>query len=178
MNNEFTLSLFKENHIGVLNQVTNILTRRQINIESITASESAVNGVHLITLVVITTEELVSKVAGQMEKLIDVLKVFVHTPEEIFHEEVALYKVRSTALMHKANLEQIVRENGARILEITPEYTVIECTGHKADTRALFEKLRPYGILQFARSGRVAVTKQIKELVQYLEEMDAASNQS
>ncbi|MBE0651027.1 MAG: acetolactate synthase small subunit [Bacteroidales bacterium] len=177
MNSEFTLSLFTENHIGVLNQVTNILTRRQINIESITASESAVHGVHLITLVVITTEELVSKVAGQMEKLIDVIKVFVHTADEIIHEEVALYKVGTKELMHKVNLEQIVRENGARILEITPEYAVIECTGHKADTSVLFEKLRPYGILQFARSGRVAITKQQKELVQYLEEMDAAGNQ-
>jgi acetolactate synthase I/III small subunit len=177
MNSEFTLSLFTENHIGVLHQVTNILTRRQINIESITASESAVHGVHLITIVVITTEELVSKVASQMEKLIDILKVFVHNPDEIIHEEVALYKVRTTALMEKANLEEIVRENGARILEITPEYAVIECTGHKADTSILFEKLRPYGILQFARSGRVAITKQIKELVQYLEEMDAAINQ-
>lgn len=177
MNHEFTLSLFTENHIGVLNQVTNILMRRQINIESITASESAVHGVHLITIVVITSQELVSKVASQMEKLIDVLKVFVHDPDEIIHEEVALYKVRSNELMKKANLEQIVRENSARILEITPEYAVIECTGHKADTSILFEKLRPYGILQFARSGRVAITKQIKELVQYLEEMDAASNQ-
>lgn len=169
--------MFTENHIGVLHQVTNILTRRQINIESITASESAVHGVHLITLVVVTSEELVAKVAGQMEKLIDVLKVFVHTPDEIIHEEVALYKVRTKQLMHEVNLEQIVRENGARILEITPDYAVIECTGHKADTSILFEKLRPYGILQFARSGRVAITKQLKELVQYLEEMDAASNQ-
>lgn len=178
MNGEFTLSLFTENHIGVLNQVTNILMRRQINIESITASESAVHGVHLITLVVMTTEELVSKVAGQMEKLIDVLKVFVHKPDEIIHEEVALYKVKTKELMNnKVNLEKIVRENGARILEIMPEYAVIECTGHKADTSVLFEKLRPYGILQFARSGRVAITKQQKELVQYLEEMDAAGNQ-
>jgi acetolactate synthase-1/3 small subunit len=136
-----------------------------------------VHGVHLITLVVVTSEELVAKVAGQMEKLIDVLKVFVHTPDEIIHEEVALYKVRTKQLMHEVNLEQIVRENGARILEITPDYAVIECTGHKADTSILFEKLRPYGILQFARSGRVAITKQLKELVQYLEEMDAASNQ-
>lgn len=135
------------------------------------------HGVHLITLVVVTSEELVAKVAGQMEKLIDVLKVFVHTPDEIIHEEVALYKVRTKQLMHEVNLEQIVRENGARILEITPDYAVIECTGHKADTSILFEKLRPYGILQFARSGRVAITKQLKELVQYLEEMDAASNQ-
>lgn len=177
MNNEFTLSLFTENHIGLLNQVTNILTRRQINIESLIASESAVSGVHLITLVVHTTDELISKVASQMEKLIDVLKVFVHKPDEIIHQEIALYKVRTTELMLSNEIEQIVRNNGARFLEITPEYAVIERTGHKVETSALFEKLYPYGVLQFARSGRVVITKQIKEMVQYLEEIDAEKNQ-
>jgi len=173
---EFTLSLFTENHIGVLNQVTVILTRRQINIESVTASESAVKGVHLITLVIFTTEELVKKVAGQMEKLIDVLKVFVHTNKDIIHEEVALYKVRTDELMASNKIEQIVRRNHAHFLEITPEYAVIERTGHKDETSELLEKLHPYGVLQFARSGRVAITRQIKELVQYLEEMDAERN--
>jgi len=176
MEKEFTISLFTENHIGVLNQVTVILTQRQINIESITASESAVKGVHLITLVVFTTDEMVQKVAGQMEKLIDVLKVFVHTGEDIIYEEVALYKVRTDELMASNKIEQIVRGNHAHFLEITPEYAVIERTGHKEETSELLEKLHPYGVLQFARSGRVAITRQIKELVQYLEEMDAERN--
>ncbi len=176
MNKEFTISLFTENHIGVLNQVTVILTRRQINIESITASESAVKGVHLITLVVFTTDELVQKVAVQIEKLIDALKVFVHTSKDIIYQEIALYKVRTDELMASNKIEQIVRKNHAHFLEITPEYAVIERTGHKDETSELLEKLHPYGVLQFARSGRVAITRQIKELVQYLEEMDAERN--
>lgn len=173
MEQEFTISLFTENHIGLLNHVTNILTRRQVNIESITASESAVRNVHLITLVVLTTEEMVTKASRQMDKLVDVLKVFVHETEELVHQEIAMYKVKTGELMQSHTIEDIVRNSNARFLEITPAYVVIEKTGHKAETSDLLEKLRPFGVLQFARSGRVAITKQRKELVQYLDEIDA-----
>ena len=171
---EYTLSLFTENHIGLLNQVTIIFTRRQINIESITASQSAVEGVHLLTIVVNTTPDLIEKVSKQLEKLVDVLKVFVHTTDEIIYQEIALYKVRTDELMASNKIESIVRNNNARFLEITPEYAVIEKTGHKHETTDLLEKLDEFGVLQFVRSGRVAITKQIKELVSYLKEMDEA----
>jgi acetolactate synthase-1/3 small subunit len=169
MKQEFTISLFTEDHIGILNQITIILTRRQINIDSITASESAVKGVHLLTIVVRTTPELVRKVAKLFEKLVDVLKVFVHTSEEIVYQEIALYKVPTKALM-SGN----VRTHNARFLEITTEYIVIEKTGHKQEILELLEKLQPFGVLQFVRSGRVAITKQVRELHSYLKEMDAA----
>ncbi len=172
---EFTISLFTENHIGLLNQITIIFTRRQINIESLTGSESAVKGVHMVTIVVNTSPELVEKVAKQLEKLVDVLKVFVHEAEEIIYQEIALYKVRTNELMLSNKIEHIVRSNNARFLEITPEYVVIEKTGHKKETSDLLNKLYEFGVLQFVRSGRVAITKQIKELISYLQEMDAAN---
>jgi acetolactate synthase-1/3 small subunit len=172
---EFTLSLFSENHIGILNQITIILTRRQINIESITASESAVNGVHLLTLVVKTTPDMVRKVARQMEKLVDVLKVFVHTSDEIIYQEIALIKVSTKGLMSGNIIDRAVRTHHARILEVSPEYIVIEKTGHKSEISELLTHLEPFGVLQFARSGRVAVTKQVKELNAYLKEMDEAN---
>jgi acetolactate synthase-1/3 small subunit len=175
MNKEFTLSIFSEDHIGILNQITIILTRRQINIDSITASESAVKGVHLITIVVKTNDELIKKVVKQMEKLIDVLKVFYHTSEEIVYQEIALYKV-STKLMMSGNIvDTVVRSYGGRIVEITPEYMIIEKTGHKDEIIQFLEYLEKYGVLQFVRSGRVAITRQVKELNSYLREMDGAS---
>ena len=174
MKQEFTISLFTEDHIGILNQITIILTRRQINIDSITASESAVKGVHLLTIVVKTTPDLVRKVAKLFEKLVDVLKVFVHTSEEIVYQEIALYKVPTKALLSGNVVDKIVRAHNARFLEITTEYTVIEKTGHKQEILELLEKLQPYGLLQFVRSGRVAITKQVRELNSYLMEMDAA----
>jgi acetolactate synthase-1/3 small subunit len=172
---EFTISIFTENHIGMLNQITIILTRRQINVESITASESAVKGVHLLTIVVKTTNELIQKVAKQMEKIVDVLKVFVHTSEQIIYQEIALYKVTTKGLLTGSIIDHIVRSFNARILEVSPEYVVLEKTGHKSEITGLLTQLEPYGVLQFARSGRVAITKQVKELNAYLKEMDEAN---
>ena len=174
MKQEFTISLFTEDHIGILNQITIILTRRQINVESITASESIVKGVHLLTIVVRTTNEMIQKVAKQLEKLIDVLKVFVHTSDQIIYQEIALFKVPTKALMTGNIIDHIIRSYSARILEVSPEYMVLEKTGHKAEITALLNQLEPYGVLQFVRSGRVAITKQVKELNSYLKEMDEA----
>ena len=169
---EFTLSLFTEDHIGIMNQITIILTRRQINIESITASESAVKGVQMLTLVVKATAEMVQKVARQIQKLVDVLKVFVHTSDEIVYQELALYKVKTSGLMSGNIIDHIVRDHNARILEVSPEYIVIEKTGHKTEINELLQVLQPSGVLQFVRSGRVAITRQVKELNAYLDEMD------
>jgi acetolactate synthase I/III small subunit len=175
MKKEFTISLFTEDHIGILNQITIILTRRQINVESITASESAVKGVQLLTIVVKTTAELIQKVARQMEKLVDVLKVFVHTSDQIIYQEIALYKVTTKGLMSGNIIDHVVRSHHARILEVSPEYIVLEKTGHKTEITELLAQLEPFGVLQFARSGRVAITKQVKELNAYLKEMDEAN---
>ena len=175
MKQEFTISLFTEDHIGILGQITIILTRRQINIDSITASESAVKGVQLLTIVVKTTNEMISKVARQMEKLVDVMKVFVHTSDQIIYQEIALYKVTTKGLMSGNVIDHVVRAHHARILEVSPEYIVLEKTGHKTEITELLTQLEPYGVLQFVRSGRIAITKQVKELTTYLKEMDEAN---
>jgi acetolactate synthase-1/3 small subunit len=175
MKQEFTISLFTEDHIGILGQITIILTRRQINIDSITASESAVKGVQLLTIVVKTTNEMIQKVARQMEKLVDVMKVFVHTSDQIIYQEIALFKVTTKGLMSGNVIDHIVRAHHARILEVSPEYIVLEKTGHKTEITELLTQLEPYGVLQFVRSGRVAITKQVKELNAYLKEMDEAN---
>jgi len=176
MKQEYTISLFTEDHIGILGQITIILTRRQLNIESFTASESAVQGVYLLTIVVTTTSDLIQKVAKQMEKLVDVLKVFVHTSEQIIYQEIALFKVSTKALLSGNIIDHIVRSHNARILEVSPEFMIIEKTGHRADIAKMLTQLEPYGVLQFAKSGRVAITKQVKELTSYLQEMDEANN--
>ncbi|HOU96836.1 MAG TPA: acetolactate synthase small subunit [Bacteroidales bacterium] len=172
MKKEFTLSIFTENRIGILNQITIIMTRRQINIESVTSSESAVKGIQLITLVVRTTDDMIRKVARQIEKIIDVVKVFVHNPEEIVYQEIALFKVSTKSLLTGDIIDHLVRSHNIRFLDITSEYMVIEKTGHKNEIIRLLNELEPFGILQYARSGRVAITKQVKELDAYLKEMD------
>ena len=117
---------------------------------------------------------MVRKIARQFEKLIDVLKVFVHTSEEIIYQEVALFKVSTKAILTGNVIDHLVRSHNARFVEITSEYMVIEKTGHKNEIVQLLKELEPYGVLQYARSGRVAITRQVRELNSYLKEMDEA----
>ncbi|MFO7658589.1 MAG: acetolactate synthase small subunit [Bacteroidales bacterium] len=169
----YTISAFSENHIGLLNRITIIFTRRQVNIESLTVSASAIQGIHKFTIVVFDTEEKVKKVAGQIEKMVEVLKAFYHTDDEIIYQEIALYKVSTETLLSSNTIEQIVRKHNARILEVTPEFAVIEKTGHLEETQQLFDELKPYDVKQFTRSGRIAITKLSQELLtNYLAEMD------
>ena len=160
----FTVSIFTENTIGMLNRITIIFTRRHLNIDSITASETEVKDVHRYTIVLRTSRE-------KIDKLIDVLKAFVHEDDEVVHQEIALYKIKTTELK-SINVEQVVRENSAKILTVDPDFIVIEKTGYKAETQALLDKLKPFGILEFARSGRVAVSKSMNELSTYLKELE------
>lgn len=170
MKNTYTVSVFTENSIGMMNRVTIIFTRRHLNIDSITASESEVPGVFRYTIVLRTTKAQIDKVIGQLEKVIDVLKAFVHEENDIVHQEIALYKIKTETLTN-GDVEKVIREHHARVLTVDPKFMVIEKTGHVEETQLLFEKLRPYGVLEFARSGRVAVTKPMKELSAYLEEI-------
>jgi acetolactate synthase-1/3 small subunit len=167
----YTISAFSENHIGLLNRITIIFTRRQVNIESLTVSGSAIPGIHKFTIVVHDFPQKVEKVVGQIEKLVEVLRAFYHTEDEVIHQEIALYKVPTKTMLEGNKVEDTIRMHHARIIEVRPEYTVIELTGHKEETQALFDELNNYGLLQFTRSGRIAVTRSSKELfTSYLKE--------
>ncbi|HKI90221.1 MAG TPA: acetolactate synthase small subunit [Draconibacterium sp.] len=174
MRQEYIITVFSENHIGLLTRITIVFTRRKVNIESLTVSESAIPGVFKFTIVINSTPDLVVKIVRQIEKQIDVLKAFYHTNDEMIFQEVALYKVPTEALYESDTIEKIVRKAGARILEITREYIVIEKTGHKEETQELFEELNQFKVLQFIRSGRVAITRDpIERLSEFLKERDA-----
>ncbi len=178
MEKEYTLSIFTENKIGILHRITTIFTRRKINIDSLNTSESEVRGVYRYTLVIRVTPEMVEKVVKQIEKQIGVLKAFSHEEHEIVHQELALYKVPTQAFANGTNVEMIIRNHSAHILTVEPQYIVIEKTGHKEETQELFRLLEPFGVLQFVRSGRVAMTKPMKKLTSYLQELEEASSPS
>lgn len=174
MTQTYTITAFTENHIGLLSRVTIIFTRRNVNIHSLTVSESAIKGISKFTIVVDNeTKEKVEKVVKQIEKLVEVLKAFYHPNDEIVYQEIALYKVPTETLLASNKLESIIRKHNARILEVMPEYTIIEKTGHCEETQELFKVLTEFGVKQFTRSGRVAVTRLSEELfTNYLKEVD------
>lgn len=173
----YTVTVFTENRVGLLNQISIIFTRRCLNIESLSVSPSSIPGIHKFTITVWSDREMIEKVTKQIEKRIDVLKSFFYTDDELVYQEIALYKVPTEQLIEEKELEQIIRRHNARILEIDRDYTVIEKTGHNEETQALFNELKHYGILQFVRSGRVAVTKMKEELLTiYLENQEERKN--
>ena len=161
----YTITVFTENRVGLLNQISIIFTRRKINIESLSVSPSSIKGVHKFTITAYTDLDTIQKITKQIEKRIDVLRAYFYTDDEIVYQEIALFKVPTEKLLAEKNLEAIIRRNNARILEITPTYTVVEKTGHSDETEALFNEFNVYGISQFVRSGRVAVTKSDIEYV-------------
>ncbi len=167
----FTLSIFTENRIGLLNRISGILTRRHINIESFTASETEIKDVYRFTIVLKTTKDLVEKLRTQLEKLIDVLKAFVHTDEEVVQQELALYKV-SMSNLEAGSIETLIREQNARILTITPDYMVLEKTGHFNETQAMLEKLEKFGVMEFTRSGTVSIIKWSRRFHSHLKELE------
>ena len=171
----FTISVLTENKSGLLNGVTIVFTRRKINIESINVSVTEVEGVSRYTILVRCTREAVEKVVKQIRKLVEVLGAFVYEQEEIHYQELALYKVQTKHIMNGNKVENLVRNNGARILVIEEDYIVIEKTGHMHETNNMFEKLKPFGVLEFVRSGRIAISKSKRETTTFLKEVEEAS---
>ena len=173
MDKEFTIVAFSENSIGLLNRLTIIFTRRHLNIESLTVSESAIQGIFKFTIVVNTNQSQIEKVVKQINQVVDVLKAFYLNGEDIIYQEIALYKVPTEAVTKSNEIEMLIRKHNARILEITPDYTAIEKTGHKEETQQLFEDMKKFEVMQFTRSGRVAITKATRErLSEYLHKLD------
>ena len=172
MKKRFTISVFTEDIVGLLNRVTIVFTRRKINIESIAASDSEVQNIHRYTIVINETEDLVKKVILQLDKQVEVIKAVYHVDEEIIYQEIALFKVPTNILMQGGEAEHIVRAHHVRVLSVEPEFTVIEKTGHKEETQHLFDELEPFGILEFVRSGRVAITKPMRTLTSIVNELE------
>ena len=161
----YTVTIFSENRVGLLNQISIIYTRRKLNIESLSVSPSSIKGIHKFTIPSYSDRETIEKLVKQVEKRIGVLKSFFYTDDEIIYQEIALYKVPTDKLIEEQDLEKIIRKYNARILEMSRDYTILEKTGHPEETEALFEDLKRHDIRQFVRSGRVAVTKDTNEYV-------------
>lgn len=157
----YTITVFSENTVGVLNQITTIFTRRQLNIESLSVSPSAISGIHKFTITAFAdTEDAMRKLVKQIDKRVDVLKAYYNTDEDLVHQEIALYKIETAKLIAKSNVEELLRKHNARILDVSDHSTVLQKTGHYEETQALFDELsESIGVLQFIRSGRVAITK-------------------
>jgi acetolactate synthase-1/3 small subunit len=170
---EYTITVYTENHIGLLNRIAIIFSRRKINIDSLNTSPSEVPGIHRFNIVIDETEDVVQKLVKQIEKQVEVLKAYYNTNDEIIWQEMALYKVPTSEIAEKALVERLLREHGANAVVIRNDYTVFETTGHREETDRLIKVLEPFGLIEFVRSARVAIIKDSNGFHEKIKEFEA-----
>ncbi|HHT23117.1 MAG TPA: acetolactate synthase small subunit [Bacteroidales bacterium] len=174
----YTITVFSENTVGLLNQITIIFTRRGLNIETLSVSPSALEGIHKFTITLFSTKDVVEKVVKQIDKRVDILKAYYNTDEDLVHQELALYKLATDKVLEHGSIEYLVRKYNIRVLEISNDCTVFLKAGHYAETQALFKELsEKIGVLQFIRSGRIAITRsKVERLSDMLSKVEKIRN--
>ena len=159
----YTLLVYSENIAGILNQITAVFTRRQVNIESLNVSASSIKDVHKYTITAWSDEDQIRKITKQIEKKIDVVKADFYTDEELFIHEVGLYKISTPVLLDNPEVSRTIRKADARMMEVNPTYSTVLLAGLTEDITSLYDKLNAFGcLLQYSRSGRIAVTRSIE----------------
>ncbi|OCB78829.1 acetolactate synthase small subunit [Flavobacterium crassostreae] len=170
-NKTFTISVYSENNVGLLNRISGIFLKRHINILSLNVSESEIETVSRFIIVVDTTEKWVQNIVGQLEKQIDVIKAFYHVDEETIFLENALFKIESSLLFDERKIQNIIKESNSEIVTVSRNFFVISKSGKRSDIEDLYNKLKPFGIMQFVRSGRISISKDKMEISALLEEL-------
>lgn len=170
----YTLLVYSENVAGILNQITAVFTRRQVNIESLNVSASSIEGVHKYTITAWSDEDQINKITRQIEKKIDVVKANYFTDDQLFIRESGLYKLSTEKVMQNPEISRTIRRHDASIIEVNPTYVIVMKHGVTEEIISLYHALNEYDcVLQYTRSGRIAVTRGMQEQVsEFLEERE------
>jgi acetolactate synthase I/III small subunit len=169
----YTLSIFTTNTIGLLNRITIIFTRRRLNIESLTVCETERKNVSRFTIVMRhESRDAVEKLVRQIRKVVDVLAVFGYLDHEIVFNEIALFKLATPLGGTPLNIKEINLDWNAKVVHWGLDYVVIEKNGTEVEIAEFYQYMKNWEILEYLKSGRVAVGKTEKGLVEYLPESD------
>ena len=174
----YTLLVYSENVAGILNQVTAVFTRRQVNIESLNVSASSIPGVHKYTITAWSSDEdQIVKIVRQIEKKIDVVKANYFTDDQLFIRESGLYKLSTPMVLDNPEISRTIRRFGASIIEVNPTYVIVMKHGITEDIISLFRALDAFGcVLQYTRSGRIAVTRgMVEQVSEFLDQRESDS---
>ncbi|WP_396171011.1 acetolactate synthase small subunit [Flavobacterium sp.] len=172
MKQEYTLTIYTENQVGLINKIAIMFSRRKISLESLNTSPSEIENIYRFTIVVRETEEVVKNLVRQLEKIVDVFKVFYNTNEEIIWQQIALYKLATPVIMKEVKVERLLREYGAKAVVIRNDYTVFEVTGQDNEINNLLKELDQYGLIEFVKSSRIAIIKSSDGMHQQVLDME------
>ena len=164
MKTKFTITVFSENKPGLLYRISGLLLRRKINVESMTVSEIEKEGISRFTIVVNGTKETIEKVVKQLYRIVEVIKVYENTDEQIVTKELAFIKVAVKSPEKRREIEDIAYLFQAKVTYVSASSIVIEKTGTEDTISSILSMLKPFGVREFARTGRIAVLKDEGEI--------------
>lgn len=155
----FTILAYTDNSPGVLQRVTIVFTRRKLNIESLTVSETEKPDISRFTIVVRCQREIAQKVANQIKRIVEVRDVVLCEESEVCNRELALFKVRCCDGEERSRLNTLLDQYSAKIVLESETGIMIENSGPESETQEIFAALKPFGLKEFVRSGRIALLK-------------------
>jgi acetolactate synthase-1/3 small subunit len=156
-----TFAVYVENKPGVLNRVASLFRRRAFNIESLTVGHTDKPGVSRMTIAVDTDELGARRIEAHIYKLVNVLRVENITAAPAVFRDLAMIKVTASA-DSRTHIMQLVDVFRARVVDVAPDSLIIEITGTEDKIDGLLEVLRPYGVMEMVRTGRVAMSRGVR----------------
>lgn len=154
-----TMTILVEDQPGVMSRVAGLFTRRGFNIESIAVGHSETSGISRMTIIVSGDEKVLEQVTKQLNKLIDVIRVRDIPSENIIERELVLVKVHTDSLSIRAEIIQLVEIFKAKVVYVERENITIEMSGDEEKVNGFLELLRPFGIVEIVRAGKIAIAK-------------------
>jgi len=152
------ISVLVENKAGVLAKVSGLFSRRGFNIESLAVGPTDDEKISRITIVVNAEEHSIEQIIKQLYKLINVIKIQELDPSNIVERELVLIKVSADSKTRSEILE-IASVFRANIVDVAKKTIMIEITGNSRKVKGLEDLLRPFGILELVRTGKIACTR-------------------
>ncbi|MBQ9213289.1 MAG: acetolactate synthase small subunit [Bacteroidales bacterium] len=169
---KYTLLIYTENHVGLLNRISIIFTRHKVNIESLNTSTAMTEGIHSFVITINTTKDQAEHLRKLIEKQVEVLKAFLYDENQVIAMGIALFKISTKGITAKNSLVDLIKNHSARIIALEPEFFVIEKTGTLDDIEDFSKQLKGYDVREFIQSGRVIVTRPMGKLTDYLSDLE------
>ncbi len=160
-NRLYTITAFAENSPGVLHRLTSTLTRRKINIESLTVSETVEKGISRFTIVINTHLGLIKTITKQIDRIIEITKAYYSEDQDLVFKEIALIRVKAEDAKTRAEVEQKANDYDSNVTYVCDKYVIVEKTGNEDEINSLYHMFESYGVIGLVRSGRIALKKEI-----------------
>lgn len=157
-----TISVLVSNEFGVLSRISGLFSGRGFNIESLSVAETLDPKISRMTIVTSGDDKVLEQINKQLNKLINVIKVHDFTSEEHIERELALIKVTLNP-ESRAEILSIVDIFRAKVVDVSPRTYTVEITGDEEKIGAITELLRPFGIKEIVRTGRIAMARSLKQ---------------